>query len=68
MVRDTHRWFSDYTTMYAYIYCKSVYTWLFGTLLRETTKLTYLMIACMNYTPNGGFTANGASFYKNKVG
>ena len=26
------------------------------------------MIACMNYAPNGGFTANDASFYKNKVG
>ena len=26
------------------------------------------MIAYMHYTPNGGFTDNNASFYKNKVG
>ena len=26
------------------------------------------MTACMYYAPNGGFTANDASFYKNKVG
>ena len=28
----------------------------------------YLMIACMYYEPNRGFTANDALFYKNKVG
>ena len=26
------------------------------------------MITCMYYTPNGSFTANDGSFYKNKVG
>ena len=50
------------------IYCKSVYTSLFGTQLHLTTKLTYLMNAYMYYTPNGCFTANNASFNKNKVG
>ena len=43
-----------------------VQTSLFRTLLHLTTKLTYLMTAY--YTPNDGFTANSASFYKNKVG
>ena len=33
-----------------------------GTQLHLTTKLTYLMTAYMYYTPNGGFTANDASF------
>ena len=33
-----------------------------------TTKLMYIMTAYMYYTPNSGFTANDASFYKNKVG
>ena len=50
------------------VYCKSIYTMLFGTQLRLTTKLTYLMTACMYYTPNGGFTAIDALFYKKKVG
>ena len=52
----------------ARVYCKSVYTSLFGTQLCLTTKLTYLMTAYMYYTPNRGFTANNASFYKSKVG
>ena len=34
---------------------------------RLTTKLMYLMSVYMYYTPNGGFTANNAPFYKNKV-
>ena len=38
------------------------------TQLRLTTKLTYLMTIYMYYTPNGGFTVNNSSFYKNKVG
>ena len=49
------------------IYCKPVYTCtsLIGVQLHMTTKLTYLMTAY--YTLNNGFTANDASFYKNKV-
>ena len=50
------------------VYCKSVYTSLFGMQQRLTTKLTYLIIACMYYVPKGGFSANNASFYKNKIG
>ena len=50
------------------IHYKSVYTSLFGTQLCRTAKLTYLMIACMYYAPNNGFTANDASFCNNKVG
>ena len=50
------------------VYCKSVYTSPFGMQLDLTTKFMYLMIACMYYTPNGGFTANDTLFYKNKVG
>ena len=50
------------------VYYKSTYTLLFGMQLLLTTKLTYLMTTDMYYTPNGGFTANDASFYKNKVG
>ena len=49
------------------VYCKCAYTVLFGTQLRLTTKLMYLMTAYMYYTLNGGFTANDASFYNNKV-
>ena len=41
-------------------------TLLFDTQVRPTPKLTYLMTAY--YTPDDGFTANNASFYKNKVG
>ena len=37
-----------------------------STQLHLTTKLTYVMTAY--YIPNDGFTANDASFYKNKVG
>ena len=48
------------------VYCKSVYTSLFGTQLRLTTNLIYLMTAY--YIPNDSFTANDISFYKNKVG
>ena len=48
------------------IYCKATYTSVFTTQLGLTTKLTYLMTAC--YTPNNGFTAKDAPFYKNKVG
>ena len=51
---DTHRSFS------------LVFTSIFGALLRMTTKLKYLMTAY--YTPNHGFTANEALFYKSKVG
>ena len=47
------------------IYCKPTYTSLFGTQL-GLTKLTYLMTAY--YTPSNSFTANNASFHKNKVG
>ena len=48
------------------VYCKLVHTSLFGTQLRLTTKLMHLMtVYC---TPNNGFTANGAFFYKNEVG
>ena len=48
------------------VYCNPLRTSLFATQLRLTTKLTYLMTAY--YTPNDGFTAKDASFYKNKVG
>ena len=50
------------------VYCKSVYTSLFDTQLRLTTKFPHLMTAYMYYTPNGGFSAIDASFYANKVG
>ena len=50
------------------VYCKFVYTSLFGTQLSLTTKLTYVMTAYMYYTPNNGFPDNDVSFYKNKVG
>ena len=39
---------------------------LFGAQLHIITKLMYHMTA--HYTPNDGFTANDASFYKSKVG
>ena len=48
------------------VYCKPVYTSLFGAQLRLTTELTYLMTAY--YTPNDSFTANDTLFYKNKFG
>ena len=48
------------------VYCKPVYTSLFGMQLSMPTKLTYLMT--VYYTPNDGFTANNASFYKRKFG
>ena len=47
------------------VYCKPVYTLLFGTQLRLTTKLAHHMTAY--YTPNDSFTANNGSFYNNKV-
>ena len=56
-----------YMTLYAYT-VSSVYTLLFVTQLHLTTKLMYLMTACMYYAPKGAFTANNASFYKNKFG
>ena len=49
------------------IHCWSIYILLFGTQLHLATKLTYLMSAYMYYTLNGGFTADDASFYENKV-
>ena len=48
------------------IYRKLIYTLLFGMQQHLTTKLTHLMTVF--YTPNDGFTANDASFYKNKFG
>ena len=48
------------------VYCKPVYTSLFGMQLYLTTKLTYLMSAY--YIPKDGLNANDASFYKNKLG
>ena len=56
--------FSD--TTLCFVYCKPVYTSLSGAQLCKTTILMYLMTAY--YTPNDGFTADNASFYKNKVG
>ena len=44
---------------------EKVYTSLFGTQRRLTTKLTHLMTAF--YTPNDGFTVDDALFYNNKV-
>ena len=48
------------------IYCKPLYTSLFGTQRRLTTKLAHLMTAY--YSPNDGFTVNNASFASNKGG
>ena len=59
---DIHWLFSDTTLR---VYCKAVHTLLFGAQLRTTAKLTYLMSAY--YIPNNDFTANDASFHKNKV-
>ena len=50
------------------VYCMSVYTSLFGTQLRLTTKLTNVVSAYMYYTPNGRSTANNELFYKSEVG
>ena len=47
------------------LYGKLAYTSVFGTQQCLTTKLMHLMSAY--YTPNDGFTANDASFYKNKI-
>ena len=47
------------------VYCKSVYTSLFGTQLSLTTKLTYLMTAY--HTQNDGFTTSDASFLRTKL-
>ena len=64
---ETHWLFSHTTlceyTASPYLY---VYTLLFGEQLCMATQLTYLMTAY--YTPNNDFTANNASFYKNKLG
>ena len=47
------------------IYCKPIQISLFGAQLHVITQLMYLMTAY--YIPNGGFTANSTSFYKDKV-
>ena len=49
-----------------YVYFKPVHTSLFAVHAHMTTKLTYLMT--VYYTPNAGFNANDALFYKNKFG
>ena len=54
----------QYNVVYAY--CKLVHAMLFGVQLCMTTELTYLMTAY--YTPNNGFIAYDASFYKKKIG
>ena len=47
---------------------KSVYTSLFGIGNYTPDNKTHVPYASMNYAPNGAFTANDASLYKNKVG
>ena len=53
---DTHQSFSIQNCVYTATTAQ----------LHMTTKLTHLMTAY--YKPNDYFTANDASFYKNKVG
>ena len=56
-----------YNTVIQYVYCKPIHTFalLFGAQLHMTTNSRSLW---PYYTPNNGFTAHDALFYKNKIG